>query len=129
MPDRPASQLQCRAPIRHTSSGSSAPCEAVAGQRYDFMFTEEDRARGVPQHEIELARQTGRSEDDRWHLRCDGSRFWASGLLGRHNDLSGQLLGYVKVVRDRTDLRMRMEALQSRSTRWSANSSGATPRS
>ena len=90
------------------------PSEAVAGQRYDFMFTEEDRARGVPQHEIELARQTGCSEDDRWHLRCDGSRFWASGLLGRHNDLSGQLLGYVKVVRDRTDLRMRMEALQSR---------------
>ena len=27
------------------------------------------------------ARTNGRAEDERWHMRKDGSRFWASGLL------------------------------------------------
>ena len=88
--------------------------QEVAGQPFHFLFLEEDRRRGLPEHELELARQTGRAEDDRWHVRRDGSRFWASGLLGRYNDGGGALIGYVKVVRDRTDLRMRLEALQSR---------------
>ena len=90
------------------------PAAEVSGRPLDFLFIAEDRARGLPQHELELARQTGRAEDDRWHLRRDGTRFWANGLLGRYDAASGALLGFVKVVRDRTDLRMRVEALQSR---------------
>jgi two-component sensor histidine kinase len=57
----------------------------------------------VPEREIRAARETGRSENERWHLRRDGSRFWGSGVLlplsdGRHDS-------YLKIFRDRTEER------------------------
>jgi PAS domain S-box-containing protein len=90
-----------------------APHEAI-GQLLATVFVPEDRARGIVELEFELARQTGRSEDDRWHLRQDGGRFWASGVLVRHCNARGELLGFFKLVRDRTDARIRYEALQRR---------------
>ena len=33
--------------------------------------------------ELETARAEGRAEDERWHMRKDGSRFFASGVLTR----------------------------------------------
>jgi PAS domain S-box-containing protein len=72
----------------------------VLGQSADLVFTEEDRAAGAPQAEMETARDTGRAADERWHERKDGSRFFASGVLRpiRNEELSG----YVKVLRDTT---------------------------
>jgi two-component system, chemotaxis family, CheB/CheR fusion protein len=70
------------------------------GAYYDFIFSPQDRADGVPENELRLARTNGRSEDERWHLRKDGSRFFCSGevtlLQGDH------LQGYVKIARDLT---------------------------
>src|SRR5262249_2642284 len=71
----------------------------------------------MPQMELELARMTGRSEDDRWHVRSDGSRFWGSGVLTLHLNADRQLVGYIKMLRDRTDVRMRHEALRNRAAR------------
>jgi PAS domain S-box-containing protein len=66
-------------------------------------FTPEDRAQGVPEAECSRAAADGRSEDDRWHLRRDGSRFWASGVM---LPLRGAPKpGFVKILRDRTDQR------------------------
>src|SRR5688500_4496692 len=45
------------------------------------LFTPEDRERGAPEAERAVALAEGRAEDERWHLRKDGSRFWGSGLL------------------------------------------------
>jgi two-component system CheB/CheR fusion protein len=46
------------------------------------------------------ARTHGRSEDERWHLHKDGSRFFCSGEVSR---LKGEnLKGYVKIARDLT---------------------------
>jgi two-component sensor histidine kinase len=42
----------------------------------------------------------GRAEDERWHARKDGSRFWGSGLL---LPLRGAVAGgFLKVMRDQT---------------------------
>ena len=41
------------------------------------------RVAQVPQAEIRQALETGRATDERWHLRKDGSRFWASGVMTR----------------------------------------------
>lgn len=75
----------------------------ILGRPIDLLFTPEDREAGAPAQEHETARRTGRAEDERWHLRKDGSRFYASGVLTRLS--SG---GCVKVARDLTD-RKRME--------------------
>lgn len=73
------------------------------GQDGALIFTSEDRAAGAPQQELETAVAEGRAEDERWHCRKDGSRFWASGVVTALHDASGELRGFVKVMRDCTD--------------------------
>ncbi len=72
----------------------------MIGQPADVIFTEEDRAAGAPQQEMETARDNGRAADERWHRRKDGSRFFASGVMRPIQ--SKELTGYVKVMRDMT---------------------------
>ncbi|WP_285433840.1 CheR family methyltransferase [Pseudomonas sp. fls2-241-R2A-110] len=70
------------------------------GAHYDFIFSEEDRDSGTPNAELQKVRTQGRSEDERWYVRKDGSRFYCSGevtLLTGDN-----LRGYVKIARDLT---------------------------
>lgn len=81
-----------------------AAAEALGRPLGDLLFTPEDHAKGLDAHELEVARRDSRSEDDRWHVRKDGTRIWATGSVQAVRDDQGQLLGFVKVVRDRTDL-------------------------
>ena len=65
-----------------------------------LLFTPEDRERGAPEAEMAKALAEGRAENERWHLRKDGSRFWGSGLL---LPLRGAAAGgFLKVMRDQT---------------------------
>ena len=88
------------------------PAEIAIGLPFSVIFTPQDRALGLDAHELELARRSGRSEDDRWHVRQDGSEFWASGVLEALRDRDGLLLALCKTVRDRTDIRTQILALQ-----------------
>lgn len=74
--------------------------EEIIGQPDSIIFTPEDRAAGVPAWEKRRAREEGRAEDERWHLRKDGSRFFCSGVTTPLTD--GELLGYAKIGRDLT---------------------------
>src|SRR4051794_22005002 len=53
----------------------------VLGKSIDLIFTDEDQQRGQSAFERQMAAANGRAEDDRWHLRKDGSRIWVSGAL------------------------------------------------
>jgi PAS domain S-box-containing protein len=86
--------------------------EEVLGKPADFFFVPEERARGIPQLEMKRAAETGRAVDDRQHLRKDGSRFFASGLMMPLRNGGGRLLGYLKVLRDRTLEHQAKEALE-----------------
>jgi PAS domain S-box-containing protein len=55
--------------------------EEIVGKDFSTIFTPEDAGRGVPEWELMQAMSEGRAEDERWHMRKDGSRFWASGIL------------------------------------------------
>ena len=74
----------------------------LIGRPADVFFTEEDRAAGVPDTEMRAARERGRGSDERWHLRRDGSQFWASGEMMPLLDDDDVQIGYVKILRDRT---------------------------
>jgi PAS domain S-box-containing protein len=76
--------------------------EEMVGASVERVFTAEDRARGRPREEMRLATVHGRASDERWHLRRDDSRFWASGELMPLRDAQGTHRGYVKILRDRT---------------------------
>ncbi len=66
------------------------------------IFTPEDRAEGVPERELSFVRQHGGASDERWLLRRDGTRLWASGMTYRLQDEAGHLIGFAKVFRDLT---------------------------
>lgn len=85
--------------------------EAV-GLAFRVLFTPSDIELGLHEMELELARRAQRSEDDRWHVRKDGSRFWGSGVVNPLYDAQHRHVGYMKMLRDRSDLRMRYEALR-----------------
>jgi len=82
--------------------------DETLGRRTDMIFTPEDRASGVPVSEMTTALATGRAPDERWHLRKDGSRFWAQGAL----TLLPNGQGFLKVLRDRTASRRIEERLR-----------------
>ena len=75
----------------------------IVGKDGSKFFTPEDRAKDIPRKELSTAATMGRAEDERWHLRRDGSRFWASGIVTPVRDSSGKLLGFSKVMRDMTE--------------------------
>jgi hypothetical protein len=73
-----------------------------------FIFTPEDRENGEPERELETARYEGSAEDDRWHVRKDGSCFFASGILTALYD-QGTPDGFTKILRDLTRQRQAEE--------------------
>ncbi len=76
------------------------------------IFTPADRAAGRPAREFENALAKGRASDERWHLRRSGEQFWASGEMTPIRDQTGAPVGFVKVLRDRTEQHRAGEALR-----------------
>ena len=76
--------------------------DEILGRPVPVIWTPEDRVSGVPEAEMATALAKGRAQDERWHLRKDGSRFWANGLLMPLRGDDGALLGFLKILRDRT---------------------------
>ncbi|GJD75330.1 PAS domain-containing protein [Methylobacterium goesingense] len=74
----------------------------MCGKPAHVFFTEEDVACGVPEREMGAALLHGRGADERWHVRKDGSRFWANGEMMPLRDEDGRHEGFIKVLRDRT---------------------------
>jgi PAS domain S-box-containing protein len=75
----------------------------ILGQDASIIFTPEDIESGKPEEELRTAEREGRAEDERWHVRKDGIRFWASGIVTPLRDEGGNLRGFVKVARDQTE--------------------------
>lgn len=72
------------------------------GKSFATIFTPEDVRAGIPERELTTAQAEGKAEDERWHQRKDGSRFWASGAVVPVTGENGEQQ-YIKVVRDATD--------------------------
>lgn len=82
------------------------------GQHFSIIFTPEDQQAGVPAQELSTALSEGRAEDERWHARKGGERFWALGIVTPTQDASGAHTGYSKILRDMTDRKRAEERLQ-----------------
>ena len=93
--------------------------EMLGGDAAQF-FTPEDRAAGRVELEMSLALATGSALDERWHLRKDGERFWASGKMMPVTDAGGAPIGFVKIMRDLTQEHLRGEVLRAGEARRDA---------
>jgi PAS domain S-box-containing protein len=79
------------------------PSEAVGAHVRSF-YTPEDATANKPERELSVAAESGRFETEGWRLRKDGTRFWASVVVGAVRDDTGRLCGFGEITRDLTDI-------------------------
>jgi len=85
----------------------------MLGQKLDRLFTPEDQARGKLEREMKDALALGRGGgEDGWRIRKDGIRIWAIGEMSPVRNEAGDVVGFTKVVRDRTAQRLAEENAQ-----------------
>jgi len=75
----------------------------ILKRSFACIYTEEDLASNRPDDALQHAIAHGQTQDDRWHVRKDGSLFWASGVITPLRDETGNLRGFSKVMRDITE--------------------------
>jgi PAS domain S-box-containing protein len=100
-----------RVTIWNTGASNILGWEAAEtiGHPIPMIWTREDRMSGVWEQSIATALKTGRAEAERWHLRKDGSRFWSNDLIMPLRSESGEAIGFLKILRDRTEQRRTAE--------------------
>ena len=77
----------------------------IIGQHFSLFYPEEERGRGEPQKNLDIARSKGSVELEGWRLRKDGSAFFAHVVIDALYDDAGDHIGFAKVTRDITDRR------------------------
>ncbi len=86
--------------------------EEIIGESFDIIFTDEDLKNKIPANEIELSLKEGRATDNRWHIRKDKTTFYAHGLVFPLLGSEGEMLGYVKILRDLTERKKSDDAIK-----------------
>ena len=81
----------------------------ILGHSGDIFFTPEDRSEGGFTRELCRALNEGRASNERWHLRKDGTRFRASGVMLPLHDDEGRPHGFLHILRDGTERRAEAE--------------------
>lgn len=84
----------------------------IIGRHGRIIFTPEEIEQGKDEQEMQIALTTGRAENERWHVRKDGSRFWSSGLMMPLQSETGSSQGLVKIMQDKTAQRQAHERFQ-----------------
>ncbi|MFS0771131.1 PAS domain S-box protein [Sphingomonas sp. 1P08PE] len=92
--------------------------EHAVGQSVALFFTPEDAEAAIPAAEMRAAVRHGRGLDERWHMKADGSRFWALGEMMPLRSAGGDIEGFVKILRDRTEQRKAAVALSESEDRY-----------
>lgn len=107
MPDYSIFTVDNDSKINSWSSGSTQlfqySVEEIMGKDFDIIFTEDDKKNGIPKTEITKALKDGKAADNRWHIRKDGSKFYAYGQVYPIASEDGEMKGYVKILRDLTE--------------------------
>lgn len=95
--------------INSWNSGSSKifgwETDEIIGKDFDIIFTEADLEIGAQDDEIRISLSKGRATDNRWHLKKDGSKFFAYGLVFPLKDENEEIIGFVKILRDLTEFK------------------------
>ena len=77
----------------------------IIGQHFSRFYPEADRAADVPKRALETALKEGKFENEGWHIRKDGTQFWAYVIIDPIRDPDGNVVGYAKITRDLTERR------------------------
>ena len=92
--------------------------DEIIGKHFSVFYPDDARQKRWPEHELEVAKETGAFEDEGWRVRKDGTLFWANVVITTLRDANGQLLGFAKVTRDLTQRRAHEQALRQSEERF-----------
>jgi PAS domain S-box-containing protein len=90
----------------------------IMGSHFSRFYPPEDVQAGKPEMLLEMARQFGRTEDEGWRVRKDGTRFWAHVIITAIRNQAGELIGFGKVTRDLTEQKRTEAALHRQEQRF-----------
>ncbi len=77
--------------------------EEAIGRHVSILSSGEDNAGVEVRQELARCASDGRFGKEEWHVKKDGSRFWANAITTSLRDESGELRGFAGVVRDFTE--------------------------
>ena len=90
----------------------------ILGRHFSCFYPPEALEKGTPERLLELARKTGRAEDEGWRMRKDGRRLWARVTITAIRDGAGALVGFGKVTRDLTERKRAEELIRQQEERF-----------
>jgi PAS domain S-box-containing protein len=82
------------------------PSSEMIGKHTSILYTADDQREGIPEQMHRRILEGAASELDRWFVRKDSSRFFASGLLFPLPSATKQGAGFTMVVRDTTSSKL-----------------------
>ena len=85
--------------------------DEVIGHNVSRFYPDEDATR-VTSNKLKRAATEGHTGTEGWHIKKDGSRFWANAITMALKDENGELQGFARVVRDFTDRHEKDEKLR-----------------
>ena len=86
--------------------------DEATGQHVSFLYPSEEVVRVNFEEKLKRAAAEGHLGNEGWHLRKDGSRFWANVITMALRDENGELQGFARVVRDFSERHEKDEKLR-----------------
>ena len=74
--------------------------EEATGKNISFLYPSDESPGGEPRQELNRSAMEGHFGNESWHVKKDGSRFWANVITLALKDDYGELQGFARVVRD-----------------------------
>jgi PAS domain S-box-containing protein len=94
--------------------------EDILGRSYSCLYPPVDAEQRLAQRALEATVKQGRTEQEGWRVRRDGSRFYASTTLTALPATGGPLRGFAVIMRDETERRRAAEELRKSAARHTA---------
>jgi len=86
--------------------------DEILGQDISRLYPSDDTLSFQPREELKRAAAEGHFGNEGWHVKKDGTRFWANVITMALKDGNGELQGFARVVRDFTKRHVADEKLR-----------------
>ena len=85
----------------------------IIGKHFRIFYSPEDQQTHLPETLIHIASEEGKASHEGWRVRKDKTRFWGSILITALHDTAGRVVGFSKVTRDLTQMKIANDNLKS----------------